>query len=252
MNPVSTDGDDTAAAGLGGRICVVTGASAGIGRAIAVALAAAGARVMAVARRASDLEATAALARGTGRIDPYAADLSVDAEVESLAGEVTRIGDGLDVLVHSAGIYLRGAVETAPIGDLDRQYRINLRSPYLLTQALLPSLRARRGHIVFINSTVVFAASKSVGQFAATQHGLRALADTLRQEVNSDGVRVASVYPGRTATPRQARIHAIEEKPYVPERLLQPADVAEVVLKIVTAPATAEIMDVRVRPAANT
>lgn len=251
MDPVSTDGDGTAATGLGGRTCVVTGASAGIGRAIAVALAAAGARVWAVARRADELGATAALARGTGRIDPYCADLSVESDVESLAADVSRDSDALDVLVHSAGIYLRGRVDEAPVDDLDRQYRINLRSPYLLTQALLPSLRARRGQVVFINSTVVFAATESVGQFAATQHALRAFADTLRQEVNPDGVRVASVYPGRTATPRQARIHALEERTYAPERLLQPADVADVVLKIVTLPATAEIMDVRVRPAAN-
>jgi NADP-dependent 3-hydroxy acid dehydrogenase YdfG len=85
-------------------------------------------------------------------------------------------------------------------------------------------------------------------QFAATQHALRSFADTLRQEVNADGIRVASVYPGRTATDRQARIHALEGKPYAPERLLQPGDVADVVLKILTVPPTVEITDVRVRP----
>ena len=72
--------------------------------------------------------------------------------------------------------------------------------------------------------------------------------DALREEVNSDGIRVASVFPGRTATPRQARIHALEGKAYVPERLLQPDDVAEVVVKILTLPRSAEITDVRIRP----
>jgi NADP-dependent 3-hydroxy acid dehydrogenase YdfG len=238
----------SAEAWLRGRTCVVTGASAGIGRAIAVALAQAGATVWAIARRADELEATASLAQGAGQIEPYPTDLSIDAQIQSLASVVGRNRASLDVLVHSAGAYLRGPVAAAPVDDLDRQYRLNLRTPYLLTQALLPALRARSGQIVFINSTVVFGAGEGVSQFAATQHALRAFADALRQEVNADGVRVTSIYPGRTATPRQARIHAIEGKVYAPERLLQPADVADVVLKVLTMPASAEITDVRLRP----
>jgi NADP-dependent 3-hydroxy acid dehydrogenase YdfG len=102
---------------------------------------------------------------------------------------------------------------------------------------------------VFINSTVVFAPQANVGQYAATQHAVRSFADTLREEINPDGIRVVSVYPGRTASPLQARIHSLEGKPYVPERLLQPGDIAEVVLKVLTVPSTVEITDVRVRPA---
>jgi NADP-dependent 3-hydroxy acid dehydrogenase YdfG len=249
MTAVSGEAECGKASVLGGRVCVVTGASSGIGRAIVVALAAAGATVWAVARRIDELRETAALACGAGRIEVYSADLSVDAHVGSLASDLGRSAAGVDVLVHSAGAYLRDPVRAAPIADLDEQYRINLRTPYLLTQALLPALRARAGQIVFINSTVVFSAAESVSQFAATQHALRSFADSLRQEVNSDGIRVASVYPGRTATDRQARIHALEGKPYAPERLLQPGDVADVVLKILTVPATVEITDVRVRPA---
>ena len=143
---------------------------------------------------------------------------------------------------------LARAVETSSPDDFDRQYVTNVRAPYLLTQVLLPMLRATRGQIIFINSTVVFAASANVGQFAATQHALRAFVDALREEVNADGIRVASVFPGRTATPRQAHIHALEGKAYVPERLVQPDDVAEVVVNILTLPRSAEITDVRIRP----
>jgi NADP-dependent 3-hydroxy acid dehydrogenase YdfG len=150
--------------------------------------------------------------------------------------------------VHSAGTYSRGPVEKASADDLDRQYATNVRAPYLLTQALLSMLRANRGQIVFINSTIVFASGANVSQYAATQHALRALADSLREEVNADGIRVASIYPGRTATQLQARIHALEGKAYVPERLLQPGDVADVVVKILTIPRSAEVTDVRIRP----
>ena len=228
--------------------CVVTGASGGIGRAIAVALATAGAMVFGVARRQDQLRAIAESVESPGRITPYPADLSVQADISSLADRLHRDVKGVDILVHSAGTYSRGPVETSSPHDFDRQYVTNVRAPYLLTQALLPMLRASRGQIVFINSTVVFAASAHVGQFAATQHALRAFVDALREEVNSDGIRVASIFPGRTATRRQARIHALEGKAYVPERLLQPDDVAEVVVKILTLPRSAEITDVRIRP----
>ncbi|HEY3946393.1 MAG TPA: SDR family NAD(P)-dependent oxidoreductase [Solirubrobacteraceae bacterium] len=228
--------------------CVVTGASAGIGQAIAVALAVAGATVFGVGRGENHLLATAEVIKGPGRITPYPADLSDPAEISLLAERLSREASSVDVLVHSAGMYSGGPVETSSADDFDGQYATNMRAPYLLTQALLPMLRASRGQIVFINSTIVFAPSANVGQFAATQHALRAFADTLREEINADGIRVASIYPGRTATPRQARIHALEGKAYAPERLLQPSDVADVVLKILTLPRSAEVTDVRIRP----
>ncbi len=231
--------------------CFVTGGSAGIGRAISLALAFAGATVCAVARRRSELEVTAERANGAGRIRPYAADVTVDRELTELARALRDQEGGVDVLVHSAGTYSSGPLETASVVDLDRQYATNARAPYRLTQCLLPSLRANAGQIVFINSIVTDSARAGVGQFAATQHALKAIADALREELKSDDVRVTSVFPGRTATARQAMIHAVEGKPYVPHRLLQPEDVAAVVLNALTMPRTAEVTDVRVRPHAS-
>jgi NADP-dependent 3-hydroxy acid dehydrogenase YdfG len=235
------------AAGLDGKTCVVTGASSGIGRGIAVALASVGATVCAVGRRRDALEETAE-AVNKGRFAIYVADLAADEQVARLAGELAARPGGLDVLVHSAGTISLASVETAAIGDFDRQYITNVRAPYLVTQELLPTLRARRGQIVFINSTVALAARPNTSQFAATQHALKGIADSLREEVNADGVRVLSVYPGRTSTPRQARIHAIEGKPYHPDRLMQPGDVASVVLNALTLPRTAELTDLQIRP----
>jgi NADP-dependent 3-hydroxy acid dehydrogenase YdfG len=233
---------------LRGLTCVVTGASSGIGRAIAVSLASAGATVWTVARRRAELEAAAAQAAGAGAFVPYEADLVADGQVATLARRLRERREGVDILVHSAGTISLGTMETASIDDLDRQYAANVRAPYLLTQMLLPDLRATQGQIVFINSTATQSATATTGQFAATQHALKAIADALRNELNPDGVRVLSVYPGRTATDRQASIHAAEGKDYRPEHLLQPEDVAAVVLHALTLPRTAELTDVTVRP----
>jgi NADP-dependent 3-hydroxy acid dehydrogenase YdfG len=233
---------------LRGQTCIVTGASSGIGRAIAVALASAGATVWAVARRREELEATANLANGAGRFVLFDADLVEDEHIATLSNAILAGENSVDVLVHSAGTISLGDLETAAIGDLDRQYATNVRAPYLLTQALLPALRASEGQIVFINSTVGLAARANISQFAATQHALKALADSLREEVNPHGVRVVSVYPGRTATPRQAKIHAVEGKPYSAERLMQAEDVASLVRNALTLPRSAELTDVKLRP----
>jgi NADP-dependent 3-hydroxy acid dehydrogenase YdfG len=87
-----------------------------------------------------------------------------------------------------------------------------------------------------------------VGQYASTQHALRAIADALRAEVNSDGVRVLTVYLGRTATARQARIFQLEGRRYSPDLLMQPDDVAQMVMAALLLPRTAEVTEIRMRP----
>jgi NADP-dependent 3-hydroxy acid dehydrogenase YdfG len=87
-----------------------------------------------------------------------------------------------------------------------------------------------------------------VGQYGAMKHALKAIADSLRAEVNPKGIRVLSVYLGRTATPMQADIHREEGKIYRPEALLQPCDVASTIIHAITLPRTAEITDISIRP----
>lgn len=231
------------------RLVVVTGASSGIGRAIALTLAAPGVGLWLLARRAHALDETAAEVRSAGA-QAWACplDIRADAELERFRDRLRAESQGLDILVHAAGAHFRGGVAEAPVAQLDEQYQVNVRAPYVLTQLLLPLLRARRGQIVFVNSSAGLEARACVGSYAATKHALKALADALRQEVNGDGVRVVSVYPGRTATPLQRVIHAEEGKAYRPERLLQPADVAAVVVSTLSMDRTAEVTDIRVRP----
>jgi len=109
-------------------------------------------------------------------------------------------------------------------------------------------IKSRRGQIVFVNSSVGLIARANVGQYAATKHALKAIADSLREEVNADGVRVLSIFPGRTATPMQELVHKMEGRVYQPERFTQPEDIAQVVINTLALPRTAEVTDISIRP----
>jgi short-subunit dehydrogenase len=157
----------------------------------------------------------------------------------------------LDVLVHSAGALHLGSVEAAGWEDLDELYRVNLRAPFLLTRACLSLLKESRGQVVFVNSTAGLVAGADNALYAATKQALRSLAGSLRDHLNPYGVRVLSVYPGRTASPMQRRVHAFERRPYDAEALLQPSDVAAMIVAALALPRTAEVTDVMVRPLAK-
>ncbi len=228
---------------------VVTGATSGIGRAIALRLAAGGADVVLVGRDRDALAEVAGAGGGAGgRRIPLAADLTRDDELREAARRAEAELGGVAVLVHAAGLHAMGPVAEAPVASLDSQVAVNLRAPYLLTQALLPALVAAGGDVVFVNSSAGRAARGGVAAYAATKHALRGLADGLRDEVNALGVRVLSVYPGRTATPGQQAIFAQEGRPYRPERLLQAEDVAAAVAGALALPRTAEITEIMIRP----
>lgn len=231
-------------------VVVVTGAGSGIGRAIAVALAPLGPEIWLVGRRIAALESAAAEAsRGGARARCWQADITRDDDVDLLARTLAGETGRLDVLVHSAGDIRIGPVQTAPVEDLDALYRVNLRAPFVLTQRLLPALLAAQGQVVFVNSQAGLSASPQVSQYASTKFGLRALADSLRAEVNPAGVRVLSIYPGRTATPMQEMLHDLEGRDdYDPARFAQPEDVAALVVQALTLPRTSEVTDLSARP----
>jgi len=233
-----------------GQVAVVTGASSGIGKAIALGLGAQGATLCLVGRNRERLESVASTARlASPRTLISQIDLLQDTEIEKLSDVLRSTFGKVDILVHSAGIIHFGKpLRDAPIAELDAQYETNVRAPYMLTQALLPLLKVRHGQIVFINSSAGLVGKAGVGQYSSTQHALKAIADSLRQEVNTDGIRVLGVYPGRTATPLQVGIHAIEGKRYQPELLMQPEDVAAMVVSALGLPRSAEVTDISIRP----
>jgi len=88
----------------------------------------------------------------------------------------------------------------------------------------------------------------NLAHYTAAKYALKAIADSLREEVNGDGIRVLSIYPGRTATPMQADIHRLEGETYQPDRLMQAEDVAQTVIDALSVPRSAEVTDVIIRP----
>jgi NADP-dependent 3-hydroxy acid dehydrogenase YdfG len=231
-----------------GAVAVVTGAGSGIGRALALSLASRVDRLFLVGRRSELLQAVAHEAQLAGAdARACSTDLTADTQVHALS-DLIRGSGGADVLVHSAGILIPGSVRTGSISDMDSQYRTNVRGPILLTQLLLPALIEQRGQVVFVNSSAGLSARAGVVHYSATKHALKAFADGLREEVNPQGVRVLSVYPGRTATPLQESIFAAEGRAYRPDDLLQPEDIAETILAVLLLPRSAEVTDVYLRP----
>ena len=235
---------------LRGLVALITGASGGIGEAIAIQLAREGARLMLSGRTAEKLDLVADRARDlTPGVETFAGDLSGDDQVRALADRTLKAFGGVDLLIHSIGLFLGGPFAASPVEDLDRQYRVNVHAPYLLTQALLPSLISRQGQVVFVNSSSGFHPARAGWvAYSASKHALRAVADGLRDEVNRQGVRVITVFPGRTATPMQEEVHRYEGRDYDPARFLQPRDVAFTVLNALALPRTAEVTDLHIRP----
>jgi short-subunit dehydrogenase len=229
---------------LSGLSALVTGASSGIGRAVALALSQQGVRLLLVGRREGVLREVADETSGATIV---VADLATD---HGRRVVTEALPSSLNVLVHSAGIHAREPVATTTGAAWTEMSAVNLHAPLLLTAACLPALRTARGHVVFVNSTASLqpVGAKSAA-YAASKHGLRAATDALRQEVNADGIRVLSIYPGRTDTPMQDAILAQEGRVASPDALLRPEDVAAMILAALMLPSSAEVTDITLRPA---
>jgi NADP-dependent 3-hydroxy acid dehydrogenase YdfG len=232
------------------QIAVVAGASSGIGKSIALELAKQGVVLCLLGRDLSSLEKVAQIAKqSTRRVHCYGVDLTIDQEIADFSKSISAEFNAVDILVHSAGIIFLAPLEFASVEDFDLQYKTNVRGPYRLTQTLLPLLKLRQGQVIFINSrAALLNARPGLSQYTATKLALKAVADSFRQEVKVDGIRVLSVYPGRTASPMQQTVFKSEGKNYQPERLMQPADIASTIVNSICLPRTAEVTDITIAP----
>jgi NADP-dependent 3-hydroxy acid dehydrogenase YdfG len=225
---------------------LVTGAGSGIGRIIAQRLYERGDELWLVAR---DVERAGHLRASWPGARTVVADLS-DPRGLAAAMDAQPLPSSLDSLIHVAGVVELGRIADTPVEAWQQQLDVNAVSPAELTRIVLPAVRAARGHVVFVNSGAGLRVHAEWGSYAASKFAVRAIADALREEERANGVRVTTVYPGRTATPMQEKVHRQEGADYDASRWMQPSSVATAILTALDLPRDAEITELMVRPGA--
>ncbi len=231
---------------LTGQVAVVTGASRGIGRAIAGALVEAGARVAMVARGAGPLEEAASLLGAAATAFP--ADMADAAHVAALAETLTAHYDSApDIVVSNAGLFHVARTHELSPEAFSATVQVNLVAPFLLVRALLPAMRARgRGHLVTIGSIADRTIFPENAAYAAAKHGARALHEVLRAELAGTGVRASLVSPGPVDTALWDDVLAEGRVGYPPRSaMLPPEAVADAVCWVLTRPAATNIDELR-------
>jgi NADP-dependent 3-hydroxy acid dehydrogenase YdfG len=215
---------------------LITGASGGIGSAIAEALAQTHTLLLA-GRPSARLDAVAQRLQAT----TWPLDLTDTEAIQNSAPDLSE----LDVLVHNAGVSIPGHVGDSKIGDWRATFDVNVFGAVALTLALLPALRRASGQVVFVNSGSGRKVSPGMASYSASKFALRAFADSLRDD--ETGLRVTTVYPGRVDTDMQRELVAFEGGEYNAAKFLRPETVAGVVANVVNTPPDGHVHEVVIR-----
>ena len=215
---------------LHGAVAVVTGASSGIGRATALALARKGARVVLAARNAPALEALAMEIEQLGQSAlACPTDVTRPEEIHTMIGKVLSDWGRVDVLVVSSGQYIRCPIRELTLPLVERSFRVNFYGAISVVLEALPGMLARQsGHIVLVSSMDARLALPLDAPYTAAKAALLGFGDTLRKELHGSGVSVTSVLPGRVDTPMVAgmRFHPLSAK-------ISPGTVARAILRAI-------------------
>jgi 3-oxoacyl-[acyl-carrier protein] reductase len=215
-----------------GSTAVITGASRGAGRAIALEFARNGANVALVARSADELGDAAREAKSAG-VEALAipADVTDEGQVARMAERVLSTFGGVDVLVNNAGIMRRGPVESTSLEEWNRVLAVNVTGPFLCSRAFIPAMKIRRsGHIINIGSGASKQGYANFTAYSASKFALLGLSEALAGELGEAGVKVTTLLPGSIATGFSGRLPG-ERPPGV--KLLRPEDVAKAIIALV-------------------
>ncbi len=227
------------------KVCIVTGAGRGIGRAIALLAAEEGCRVMVASRSEHQLQALQAeIASRGGQACRVRADLSAQEDLEMLVEQTLDRFGTVDFLVNNAGWGIKADIAKARVPDWERTLRVNLLAPMILSQLVLPTLVARQsGAVVNIASISGRAGQGGSAAYAASKAGLIAFSQSLFEEVREHRVKVAAIIPGFVDTGMIPPVRHLDRS-----RMIQAEDVAQTVLFVLTAPPTACPVEITVRP----
>jgi 3-oxoacyl-[acyl-carrier protein] reductase len=231
-------------AALAKAVALVTGGSRGIGRAIAVRLAALGASIAICGRDRAALEdSAAAVAKSGGRVFSYVADVTNSAVVSELVAKTESALGPISILVNNAGIGLFGPAHEESEADWDRVLSTNLKSAFLLSRAVVPSMiRRSSGDIINISSLAGRNAFAGGGLYCASKWGLQGLSACMAEDLRDFGIRVSIVAPGSVATEFSGRGAKDASKALTPE------DVAHAVAMVVTQGPQSFLSEIQLRP----
>lgn len=241
----------SAAGRLAGQVAVITGASRGIGRALAVACRREGMKVALSARGAEPLEALA-LELDPERSEVFAVpgDVSDRAYCQKLVLAAEERLGGIDVLINNAGVAIGGRIAETNPRDVETMVSVNFLGAYYCTRFALPGMIQRgRGHVVMMDSVAGYRYSPGGSIYSATKFAMRAMAEALRAELLEHGIKVTSVYPGMTLTTYFDPVNPAALKPPIPlEDMLTAEDVAAATLATLGLPERVSINTVVLRP----
>lgn len=237
------------------KVAIITGASAGIGEATAIALAAEGATVVISARRGDRLDALAKrIVDSGGKALPIITNITDETQANNLIHKANAELGRVDILVNNAGIALTGNIDGGNTSDWRRMFDVNVFGLLYATHAVLPIFKAQGGgHIVNISSVAGRLARAGVGIYNATKWGVNAISESLRQEVLKDNIRVTIIEPGLVNTEINNHITDPVSKQISEERrksikALESEDIARAIAYAVTQPQHVNVNEILIRP----